>query len=186
MICGHKLWRQSCHLIGNIPRYSSRCFSSIDILKGTLQFHVNSPEQQHICMPNHIFYKTEVNNRDVFVPPKPKELDKAALTGISFEALNGTNLSLNMGSGLARLRVNGAMPWNMGNLTIMIVKALNYASSQTTCAKKQYVGAFSVMQATDKGSTDSIPISAMLRNNRRTWYYLTRYTTSKSCLVMHA
>lgn len=68
----------------------------------------------------------------------------------------------------------------------MIVKALNYASSQTTCAKKQYVGAFSVMQATDKGSTDSIPISAMLRNNRRTWYYLTRYTTSKSCLVIHA
>jgi hypothetical protein len=51
-----------------------------------------------------------VKSRDAFVPPKPKEFDKAALTGISFDAINGIKLSLKRGSGLLRLRVNGAIP----------------------------------------------------------------------------
>ena len=59
--------------------------------------------------PINLFY-TEVKSREAFVPPKPKEFDKAALTGISFEAVNGIKLSLKWGSGLLRLRVNGAIP----------------------------------------------------------------------------
>lgn len=52
----------------------------------------------------------EVNSRDAFVPPKPKEFDKAALIGISFEAFNGMSPSVNSGSGLVRLSVKGATP----------------------------------------------------------------------------
>lgn len=52
-----------------------------------------------------------VKRREAFVPPKPKEFDKAADIGISFEAVKGMKLSLNIGSGLARLSVNGATPW---------------------------------------------------------------------------
>ncbi len=51
-----------------------------------------------------------MNSRDAFVPPKPKEFDKAALIGIFFEDVKGMKASLNMGSGLVRLSVNGATP----------------------------------------------------------------------------
>lgn len=51
-----------------------------------------------------------MNSRDAFVPPKPKEFDKAAAIGIFFEEVKGTKVSLNIGSGLVRLRVNGAIP----------------------------------------------------------------------------
>jgi hypothetical protein len=51
-----------------------------------------------------------VNSRDAFVPPKPKEFDKAALIGMFFEEVKGMKASLNMGSGLVRLSVNGAAP----------------------------------------------------------------------------
>lgn len=54
----------------------------------------------------------DVNSRDAFVPPKPKELDKAALIFISFEAVKGMKASLNSGSGFDRLSVNGATPCN--------------------------------------------------------------------------
>lgn len=53
-----------------------------------------------------------MNSRDAFVPPKPNELDKAALIGIFFEAVKGMKSSLNMISGLVRLSVNGATPCN--------------------------------------------------------------------------
>lgn len=59
-----------------------------------------------------LFYVAEVNRRDAFVPPKPKEFDNAALIGIFFEEVKGMKASLNMGSGLVRLRVNGATPCN--------------------------------------------------------------------------
>lgn len=52
-----------------------------------------------------------MKRREAFVPPKPKEFDKAADIGISFEAVKGMKLPLNTGSGLVRLRVNGATPW---------------------------------------------------------------------------
>lgn len=54
----------------------------------------------------------DANSKDAFVPPKPKEFDKAALIGISFEAVKGMKPSLKMGSGLVRLRVKGAIPCN--------------------------------------------------------------------------
>lgn len=55
----------------------------------------------------------EVNSKDAFVPPKPKEFDKAALIGIFFDAFKGTNTSLKTGSGSLRLSVNGAIPCNI-------------------------------------------------------------------------
>ena len=44
------------------------------------------------------------------MPPKPKEFDMATLIGISSEADNGMKPSPNTGSGLVKLRVNGAIP----------------------------------------------------------------------------
>lgn len=54
----------------------------------------------------------DANSRDAFVPPKPKEFDKAALIGISFEAVKGMKASLNTGSGFERFSVSGAIPCN--------------------------------------------------------------------------
>ena len=54
----------------------------------------------------------DANRRDAFVPPKPKEFDIAALIGNSVETVNGMKPSLNMGSGLQRLRFRGAIPCN--------------------------------------------------------------------------
>ena len=44
------------------------------------------------------------------MPPKPKEFDMATLIGISSEADNGMKPSPNIGFGLVKLRVNGAIP----------------------------------------------------------------------------
>lgn len=52
----------------------------------------------------------DVNSRDAFVPPKPKEFDKAALIGMVFEVVRGMKASLNTGSGCDRLSVGGAIP----------------------------------------------------------------------------
>ncbi|KAM1240162.1 hypothetical protein ACFX2J_045511 [Malus domestica] len=54
----------------------------------------------------------DVNSRDAFVPPKPKEFDKAALIGMVFEVVRGMKASLNTGSGCDRLSVGGAIPCN--------------------------------------------------------------------------
>ncbi|MBA0802820.1 hypothetical protein Gohar_013090 [Gossypium harknessii] len=54
----------------------------------------------------------DAKSKDAFVPPKPKELDNAALIGISLEAVKGMKASLNMGSGLVRFSVKGAIPCN--------------------------------------------------------------------------
>lgn len=59
-------------------------------------------------------YDEQVNNKDVFVPPKPKEFDNAAFTAISLEAVKGMKASLKTGSGVLRLRVKGAIPWKKG------------------------------------------------------------------------
>lgn len=56
-----------------------------------------------------------MNIKDAFVPPKPKELDRAALTGISLEAVKGMKPPLKTGSGLVKLSVNGAVPCNTTN-----------------------------------------------------------------------
>lgn len=61
---------------------------------------------------NPICQGADVNSRDAFVPPKPKEFDKAALIGISFEAVKGMKASLNTGSGFERFSVSGAIPCN--------------------------------------------------------------------------
>lgn len=53
---------------------------------------------------------TLVNNKDVFVPPKPKEFDIAVVIVICFDAVNGIKASENTRSGWERLRVNGAIP----------------------------------------------------------------------------
>lgn len=58
----------------------------------------------------------EEKSRDAFVPPKPNEFDIATLIGISFEAVNGMKQSLNAGSGLVKLRVNGAIPCRMAKI----------------------------------------------------------------------
>ena len=60
-----------------------------------------------------------MNSKDAFVPPKPKEFDSAALTGISLEAVRGMKPPLKTGSGRVRLSVNGAIPWNMTKPTAM-------------------------------------------------------------------
>lgn len=44
------------------------------------------------------------------VPPKPKELESAALIGIFFDAVKGMNSPSKTGSGLSRLSVSGAIP----------------------------------------------------------------------------
>lgn len=72
-------------------------------------------------MNQQICQGAEVNNRDAFVPPKPKEFDKAALIGISFEASKGANPSVNTGSGLLRLSVNGATPCNRTKKPLTII-----------------------------------------------------------------
>lgn len=54
----------------------------------------------------------DLKSRDAFVPPKPKEFDRAALTGISFERVKGMKVLLNMGSGSAILSDKGATPCN--------------------------------------------------------------------------
>lgn len=54
----------------------------------------------------------EAKSKDEFVPPKPNEFDKAALTFICFDAVNGMKSPVNMGSGFLRLTVNGAIPCN--------------------------------------------------------------------------
>lgn len=61
---------------------------------------------------NPICQGADVNSRDAFVPPKPKEFDKAAPIGISFEAVKGMKASLNTGSGFERFSVSGAIPCN--------------------------------------------------------------------------
>ena len=57
-----------------------------------------------------VWQGAEVNNSDVFVPPNPKEFDKAACICIFFDAFRGVNASVNTGSALVRLSVNGAIP----------------------------------------------------------------------------
>lgn len=51
-----------------------------------------------------------MKSSDALVPPKPKEFDKAAAIESFFEEVKGMKVSLNIGSGLERLRVNGAIP----------------------------------------------------------------------------
>lgn len=58
----------------------------------------------------------EAKSKAEFVPPKPKELDKAALTFICFDFVNGMNSPVNMGSGFLRLSVKGAIPCNKNNI----------------------------------------------------------------------
>jgi len=55
------------------------------------------------------------------VPPKPKEFDIATLIGISFEADNGMKPSSNTGSGLVKLRVNGAIPCHKNIIETVII-----------------------------------------------------------------
>ena len=55
-------------------------------------------------------HEMEENNKEEFVPPKPKEFDMAALIIISFEAVRGMKSLLKTGSGSVRLSVNGAIP----------------------------------------------------------------------------
>lgn len=61
---------------------------------------------------NHLSSGAVVNNRDAFVPPNPKEFDRATLTGISLETVNGMKESLKTGSGIVKLSVKGAIPCN--------------------------------------------------------------------------
>lgn len=59
-----------------------------------------------------LFYATEAKSRDAFVPPKPKEFDKATRIGTCLCEVNGMKFSSNMGSGSLRLREGGATPYN--------------------------------------------------------------------------
>lgn len=59
---------------------------------------------------NRVCQEVEVNTRQAFVPPNPKEFDMAALIDVSFEAVKGVKASSNSGSGLTRLSVKGAIP----------------------------------------------------------------------------
>lgn len=68
-----------------------------------------------LLSPKHIpatSQETLLNNKDVFVPPKPKEFDIAAVMVTFFDAVSGMKASENIRSGRERLRVNGAIPCN--------------------------------------------------------------------------
>lgn len=69
-------------------------------------------------------YGAEVNSRDAFVPPKPKEFDNTALIGIFFEEVKGMKPSSNMGSGLVRLRVKGATLCNGKQRSVMTTNSI--------------------------------------------------------------
>lgn len=55
------------------------------------------------------------------MPPKPKEFDIATLIGISSEADNGMKPSWKTGSGLVKLRVNGAIPCHNNIIETVII-----------------------------------------------------------------
>lgn len=104
---------QLCHTITHHQPALSLGFVVLKQVEAIIskQWHPIPPEEKK-SLSNQSVLGRDAKSKDAFVPPKPKELDNAALTGISFEAVKGMKASLNMGSGLVTLSVKGAIPCN--------------------------------------------------------------------------
>lgn len=97
-------------------------------------------------------HETEANNKEEFVPPKPKELDMAALTVISFESVRGMKSSLKTGSGPVRLSVNGAIPCNDALMEKRTINMNTIIKRMATCSQ-QSLSNYTIFHASEGNST---------------------------------